>query len=221
MKRYTLKRNIVLSLALLLCAGVSSASYAGALTSQDVSYIHQITQDIKGLIDDTRTQLATFINPQDMSPFSTYVKIFEEKLEEVTAKIINPLKAKLAENQNDTTSLFYQTLKITDDLLADLHTQLQELLKVLISPKNKTKGLAMATALQKQIDVLAKKYDSFDQKLVQLLTYLQQLELVPLVQEIGDIRGLLKKAKLEQSRPLSNAEKAQIALMLDKKLKKG
>ncbi len=229
------KKNI-LSLALLLCAGNGALAQEGGrdhlpqipdsfaqvvdavnAIEGNNAYLHQLAFEIKKFIEDVDKTLNKLKDPKDNTSFGQCVAFVDEKLHVMLGSFINPLKIKLAE-ENDRTSAYYKALQAADDILTNFYAQFQKVAKVMKIAENKKTGAKMALALKEQIDLFFKQHDAVDRKLAELLKCLEQLQLDTLVKEMASIRVLFQQAKAENAQPLSLANQAKIANILHKKI---
>lgn len=225
MKRDSLKRNMFLSLTLLTCTGfnlvadeVSGTPVAvSSLNETDTAYILQLTQDIKGFIESVKGDVESCLTDKAKKSIAHYIDLFEQKLTQLESGILKTHKDTLANCSLDQKSAYYQALKTTDEILMELHAQLKQFHKIVTDPKNLSKAVVLATKLAEQNDKLMKKYDLLDQKLETLHTHLHELELATLIQEVAQIRALVKLAK--NAPPLTNARKAELVKIIDTMMK--
>ncbi len=203
-----------LALAALLATATPALQ---AMTSEDLNFIEQITQEIKDLIQSSEARIKAFTDPRDTTSLDAYTVEFHNKIKFVHAAVLVPLQQKLADATLDHNSTFGKTLKITEELVKDLYKEFEGFHKLLISADARKSALKMATELGKKVDQLKKKYDLFEQKLVVIHKYLAELSLTELTNKIGEMITLIKKAKVQKE--LTAAEKTAIVLMLKRKMK--
>ena len=217
MKRDSLKRNIFLSLILLTCASAIVPAYAVNTTvidTTDQEYMREVTQNIKALISEIENKIEAF-KKGEARTIDTAIAFFESKVKEINTNLITPLKNKVAEHTHRSSSTYYKALKATDDLVTELHKHLIQFQRIIKNPDNLKTALMLANKLHEQKEKLATKFNLFDQQLTQLHTYMQELELAAVAEEIHKIRLLVKQAKIDHARPVSNAEKAKIVAMIN------
>lgn len=225
MKRDSLKRNMFLSLTLLTCAGFNLVAVdapetpvaVANLNEADTAYILQLTQDIKSFIESVKGDVESCLTDKAKKSIAHYITLFEEKLTQWENGILKTHKDTLANCTMDQKSAYYQALKTTDEIMMELHLQLKQFHKVVTDPKNMVKAVVLATKLAEQHEKLMKKYDLLDQKLETLHKHLHELELATLIQEVAQIRALVKIAK--NAPPLTNAKKAELVKIIDTMMK--
>lgn len=236
MKRKSLKRNIFLSLILL--SSLSAPLFAmdidiealnkemkmlediASLDSSERAYIEEATKCIHKMITELLVKLDTLKTKESVLGISEYIKFFDQKVAELDINIIEPLKNRLSANQSK--PVFNNILKIINDVLAEIKTQLLQFRKTITDSKNRKKALDMAKALLEQKNKLASKFDYFDQQLNELHKHMITLGFTVSMQEgIQLIRNGIEIAKKEHAKPLSNVEKAKVVSLIDAILKKG
>lgn len=234
MKRKSLKRNIFLSLILLpyLSAPLIAMDIAAlnqemkmleeisGLDESEREYIEQATKCIHSMISELLAKLNTLKTKESVLGISEYTKFFDQKVSELDKNIIEPLKNRL--NNNQSKPVFNNILKIINDVLTEIRTQLLQFRKTITDANNRKKALDMAKALLEQKNKLASKFDYFDQQLNELHKHMISLGFTVSMQEVVQfIRKGIQTAKIEHAKPLSNVEKAKIVSLIDAILKKG
>jgi Xaa-Pro aminopeptidase len=232
MKRLFLKRKFLsLFIILSFVSFVTKATPVCAhLQTEEVVYIEQITSAIKKIINETQAVLApvtqSHMKGTDLSknphlkPLQHYVDELHTLLEKITKEVIEPLNDKLAQ-QNQKEEIYYKALKLTKEILTELHTQFSAIHTILKDPQNKNqKAVVLANKLVAKFNEITKKHRDIDAKLMQLHHYLNELKLINLMNEIAEIRKMLDHAKKAQEQTTTLAHKTAILQALQAILNK-
>lgn len=214
-----------LSLTLLTCTGFNLAANQVAetpaavagLNENDMAYISQITRDIKEFIESIKDYVDEWQNAKVKKSLNHYIQVFEQKLDEFENSILKTHKETLSQCLLDKNSAYYQSLKITDEILKELHQQLKNVRAILSDPKKTITSTKLATALGEQSNLFRSKFDQLDQKLAKLHIHFQELELESLINEIVLIRAQINIAK--HAPEFNSAEKMKLVKIIDTMMK--
>lgn len=98
-------------------------------------YIHKLANEIEGMFECFKDNVARFIDASDHTPYRKLVLEMSDKLDEFEKHVMVTLAKKLVEAKTKNTEVFRQSLSIVHEVLTEFLTKLNTLRNILIKPE--------------------------------------------------------------------------------------